>query len=328
MFDILSLIPGKKRLTGSGWHSFNAVCCHNRGHKSDKRSRGGIKFDGQTNWAYHCFNCDYKCSFVLGRRINQKTAQLLKWCGIDQEQIDKWSFESFQQRDMVEAFTMRKKKRLKIKFKEHRLPEDAEVIDENNPEHKLYVDYLHGRGLTISDYPFLITPNAPARNKNRIIIPYTYDDKVVGFTSRYVDGRIPKYINEQQPGYIFGYDMQKTEWQFCLVVEGVFDAISLGGCAVLHDDISQEQADLLMYLNKRIIVVPDQDKTGLNICERALGLGFNVSIPEWEPGIKDVNDAVVRYGRLPALLSILQNATSSRIKIEMARKKLDKRIHS
>ena len=42
--------------------------------------------------------------------------------------------------------------------------------------------------------------------------------------------------------------------------------------------------------------------------------------------IKDVNDAVVRYGKLPTLLSILQSATMSKIKIEIQRKKIEKTI--
>jgi DNA primase len=82
----------------------------------------------------------------------------------------------------------------------------------------------------------------------------------------------------------------------------------------------------LRNLNKTIIVVPDQDKTGLAICDQALELGFQVSLPDWEPDVKDVNDAVVKYGRLPTLLSILQAATNSKIKIQIARTKLDKRI--
>ncbi len=79
-------------------------------------------------------------------------------------------------------------------------------------------------------------------------------------------------------------------------------------------------------LNRKIIVVPDIDKTGLTICDRALELGFHVSIPNWEDGIKDANDAVIKYGRLPTLLSILKNATNSKIKLELMRKKLAKRI--
>ena len=324
MFDILSIIPGKKKTTSSGWHSFNAICCGHLGHKPDRRMRGGIKFDGQTNWSMHCFNCGYKCNFVLGRSISYKTKQLLLWCGIDDTQIGKWSLESLQQKDLLEI-VIQKKTKIKIKFKDHELPE-GEMLDGNNPLHKVYVDYVQSRGINYNEYPFLITPTATGRYANRIIIPYTYNNKIVGHTSRFLDNKIPKYINEQQPGYVFNIDVQKSEWQVCILTEGIFDALSIDGIAIMHDDISNDQAQLIASLNKQIIVVPDRDKTGLKLCDRALELGYSVSLPNWELDIKDVNDAVVRYGKLPTLLSILQSATMSKIKIEMQRKKIEKTI--
>ena len=324
MFDILSIIPGKKKTTSSGWHSFNAICCGHLGHKPDRRMRGGIKFDGQTNWSMHCFNCGYKCNFVLGRSISYKTKQLLMWCGIDDIQIGKWSLESLQQKDLLDI-VIQKKTKIKIKFKDHELPE-GEMLDENNPLHKVYVDYVQSRGINHNEYPFLITPNLKGRYANRIIIPYTYKNKIVGHTSRFLDNKIPKYINEQQPGYVFNIDIQKPEWQVCILTEGIFDALSIDGIAIMHDDISNEQAQLIASLNKQIIVVPDRDKTGLKLCDRALELGYSVSLPNWETDIKDVNDAVVRYGKLATLLSILQNATMSKIKIEIQRKKIEKTI--
>lgn len=324
MFDILSIIPGKKKTTSSGWHSFNAICCGHLGHKPDRRMRGGIKFDGQTNWSMHCFNCGYKCNFVLGRSISYKTKQLLLWCGIDDIQIGKWSLESLQQKDLLDI-VIQKKQKVKIKFKDHELPE-GELLDGNNPLHKVYVDYVQARGINYNEYPFLITPNLAGRYANRIIIPYTYKNKIVGHTSRFLDNKTPKYINEQQPGYVFNIDIQKPEWQVCILTEGIFDALSIDGIAIMHDDISNEQAQLIASLNKQIIVVPDRDKTGLKLCDRALELGYSVSLPNWEPGIKDVNDAVVHYGKLPTLLSILENATMSKIKIEIQRKKIEKAI--
>lgn len=322
MFDILSLIPGKRKLTHSGWYSFNAICCGHRGHKADRRSRGGIKFEGQHKWTYHCFNCDYSCSFTLGRSLNNKTKQLLKWLGVDDDQIQRWSLESLQQKDLLDFIQPIRHK--KVSFKEHKLPENSVPIDVNNTRHSKYVEYLRKRGMTPDSYPFLVTPNSPGRNGNRIIIPYTHKNKIVGCTSRFLDDRAPKYLNEQQPGYVFGMALQKPEWQVCIVVEGVFDALSIDGCAVLHDDISIEQASLLASLNKRIIVVPDQDKTGMTIIDRALELGYSVSVPDWGPGIKDVNDAVLKYGKLQTLLSILETATNSRIKLELRKKQIVK----
>ncbi len=323
MFDILSVIPGKKKLTHSGWHSFNAICCSHRGHKADRRMRGGIKFDGN-NWSMHCFNCGYTCNFTLGRSIPQKTRQLLLWCGIDDLEIKRWSLESLQQKDLLD-FTQQPKKKVKIKFKDHELPE-GELVDRNNELHKVYVDYVQKRCVSTDEYPFLITPNEPGRMSNRVIVPYTYKGKIVGHTSRFLDDRTPKYLNEQQPGYVFNIDMQKPEWTVCILTEGIFDALSIDGVAVMHDDISTEQAQLLSTLNKTIIVVPDRDKTGLQLCDRALELGYQVSLPDWDDDVKDTNDAVVKYGKLPTLLSILHSATNSKIKIELRKKQIGKQI--
>lgn len=325
MFDILSILPGRKKTTHGGWHSFNGVCCHHRGHKSDTRSRGGIKFDGQTNWTYHCFNCSYTCSFVLGRTITYKTRQLLLWCGIDDVEIKKWSLESLQKKDLLD-FTIKKKQKVKIKFKDHLLPPEAELLDKSNFRHKRYLDYLLARSIDVNTYPFLVTPQIGGRYAERVIVPYTYKNKIVGHTSRFLDNKIPKYINEQQPGYVFNIDVQKPEWQVCILTEGIFDALSIDGVAVMHDDISDEQALMLSQLNRKIIVVPDRDKAGLKICDRALELGYSVSLPNWDSGIKDTNDAVVRYGKLPTLLSILHSATNSKIKIQIQRNKIEKTI--
>jgi hypothetical protein len=321
MFDILSIIPGKKKLTHGGWHSFNAVCCHHRGHKADTRGRGGVKKDGD-NWSYACFNCGFKCGFTLGKQISDITKNLLRWCGADDLQVKRWSLESLQHKDLLD-FSQQKKEKIKIHFNEHSLPE-SELVDIANPLHKVYIDYLTNRSINYNDYPFLVTPSDSGRQANRIIIPYTYKNKIVGHTSRFLDNKIPKYINEQQPGYVFNIDIQKPEWSVCVLTEGIFDALAIDGIAVMHDDISAEQAQLISTLNKQIIVVPDRDKTGLKMCDKALELGYQVSLPNWEADIKDVNDAVVRYGKLPTLISILQSATNSKIKIELQRKKIAK----
>lgn len=323
MFDILSILPGKKKLTSSGWYSFNAICCSHHGHKPDRRSRGGIKFDGTTNWTYHCFNCQYKCNFVLGRAINIKTRKLLSWCGIDESQIQRWNLESLQNKDLLD-FTQTRKK-IKINFEDRELPECV-PLNPIDPNHKVYLDYLLRRKIDISEYSFYVSPTAPGRAANRIIIPYYYKNKLVGHTSRFIDNRIPKYINEQQPGYVFGIDFQQPKWQMCIVSEGIFDALSIQGCATMHNTISDEQAGVLSSLNRRIIVVPDQDTTGLKICERALDLGYQVSLPEWHTDVKDINDAVVKYGKIPTLLSIIHNATNSKIKIEMRKRQIAKRL--
>lgn len=272
----------------------------------------------------HCFNCGYSCNFTLGKSISPKTRQFLIWCGVDKEQVQRWSLESLQNKDILD-FTRELKKRENIKFKNKQLP-PGEVLDTTNPRHKIYTEYLRKRCIDTNRYKFTVTPEDKDRNQFRIVVPYTYKGKIVGNTSRYLDNRTPKYINDQQSGYVFNIDNQHQDWQSCIVTEGIFDALSIDGVAVMHDDISEEQSIILSQLNRRIIVVPDFDKTGLKLIDRALELGYSVSLPNWGPGIKDVNDAVVKYGKLPTLLAILQNATMSKIKLELRKKQIAKGI--
>jgi hypothetical protein len=148
----------------------------------------------------------------------------------------------------------------------------------------------------------------------------------VGYACRFIDNKQPKFINDTQPGYVFGTDLQHDDWQHVLVMEGVFDAICIGGIAVLHNDINDAQARLIRNLGKEITVVPDHDIAGMALVDRAVELGWAVSMPDWPAGIKDVNDAVVTFGRLAALLTIMQARETSRIKIEIRKKQIVKKL--
>jgi DNA primase len=125
---------------------------------------------------------------------------------------------------------------------------------------------------------------------------------------------------------VFGTDLQHESWTQAIVVEGIFDALSIGGLAVMHNTVSDAQARLIRSLGKEITVVPDQDKAGLELIDRAVELGWAVSIPDWPDHIKDVNDAVIEYGRLGTLLTIMQARETSKIKIELRKKQLVKRL--
>ena len=57
------------------------------------------------------------------------------------------------------------------------------------------------------------------------------------------------------------------------------------------------------------------------MCDRALELGYQVSLPVWEADIKDVNDAVIKYGKLYTLYSILSSKESNNLKIQLRARK-------
>jgi DNA primase len=98
--------------------------------------------------------------------------------------------------------------------------------------------------------------------------------------------------------------------------------------AVLHAEINDAQVRLIRSLDREIIVVPDQDEAGMRLVDRAVELGWSVSMPAWPAGVKDVNDAVIRLGRLGTLITIMQAKETSKIKIQLRKKQLVKRLRT
>ena len=109
-------------------------------------------------------------------------------------------------------------------------------------------------------------------------------------------------------------------------MEGVFDALCISGLAVLHADINDAQARLIRSLDRQVIVVPDQDAAGMRLVDRAVELGWSVSMPDWPADVKDVNDAVIRWGKVATLITILQARETSPIKIELRKRQLAKQF--
>jgi hypothetical protein len=212
-----------------------------------------------------------------------------------------------------------------IEFEERELPPLSELLVDSYERR----EYLRSRKVP-DDYPVMIQdhPERAWKHRPSVIIPFTHDDRVVGHTQRFLDNRMPKYISNSQPGYVFGTDLQHNDWTNAIVVEGIFDALSIGGVAVMHNTVSEAQARLIRNLGRDITVVPDQDLAGVELIDRAVELGWAVSIPEWPEGCKDVNDAVIALGRVGTLLTIMQSRETSKIKIELRKKQLVKRIRT
>jgi len=327
MLDILSYLPAKKKQTPSGWLSFNAVCCQHNGSTKDIRGRGGLKATDQS-WSYHCFNCGYTASFILGRSVMFKARRLLTWMGVPEVEIEMLNLESLRHKNIHGILSERQQvwnTISDIQFNEFdELPPFAELV---TPELQFQWDYLRSRRVP-EDFPVLTAAQNDGVNwvRPQVIIPFTYNNVMVGWTARMLDGRSPKFISHSQPGYVFGTDLQHADWQHVIVTEGIFDALSIGGLAVMHNTISDAQARLIRSLGKEITVVPDQDPAGVALIDRALELSWAVSIPDWPDGCKDVNDAVIQLGQLGALLTIMQSRETSRIKIELRKKALVKRL--
>ena len=327
MIDLLSYLPAKRKQTASGWVSVNAPCCVHNGESADRRQRGGLKISDQ-GWSWHCFNCGFTASFVQGRTLTFKARRLLEWMNVPSEEIERINLESLRHRSVQGILDDRQRTANAVQaihFEDRDLPGGFIIVDEHTPVHWRY---LQDRCIP-QDYPLGMTGGLPMDKwtpRPGVIVPFTYDGRIVGHTTRFLDDKTPKYIHDIQPGYVFGTDLQKPNWQHVLVMEVVFDALSIAGLAVLHAEISDAQARLIRSLGRDITVVPDQDTAGMRLVDRAMELGWAVSMPDWPNDVKDVNDAVKKWGRLATLIHIFQARETSRIKIELRKRQLAQRL--
>ena len=320
METLLQFAPIKRKQTPSGWISFNAPCCHHNGTSADTRGRGGLIGNTDGGISYHCFNCGYKASWQPGRNLSYKMKNLMKWFNTPDDVITKLALDvmKLNEGETDNFYTVQLPT-----FVDVELPQDATPIKdfENDiPTHLLNVlKYMKERNLYLDDYNFYWSPNLGYRD--RLIIPFYHNKKIVGFTARtFLPNKRPKYLSNQQPGYVFNFDEQRPEKIFVIVCEGPIDAIHVEGVAVLGSEIKDQQVAMINSLNKQVIVVPDKDKAGSKMIETALEQGWSVSMPDWGKDINDIGDCVKQHGKLYTLYSIVNNSESSKLKIQLREK--------
>ena len=313
---VMDALPGKQKRTTNGWISFNAVCCHHNGESMDKRSRGGVITNGDAV-SYHCFNCNFKTGWQPGRHISFKMRKLLTWLNVDENTRQMLNIEALRIKDTVVVDSVEEEK-FEIKFKPRPLPDNTVELAEA-PQH--IQDYVAQRGLDSAR--LLYSDTKPAGMWKRFIIPCTYKNKLIGYTARTTDENSkPKYHNSYDTGYVYGMDDQLANAKFVIVTEGILDAISIGGVGILSNNASETQAEIIDTLAREVILVPDRDSAGQRLIDDALEYGWSVSFPEWERDVKDINDAVVRYGKLFTLKSIVDAKQTMSLKINLMRKRL------
>lgn len=326
-----SILP-KTKTSPSGWLSFNAPCCHHRGHSQDTRKRAGVRFsDGLV---YNCFNCKFTASWQPGRPISEKLKTLCKWLGASDDDIKDLIFEALKTESTeykAESYEP------KVVFAEKQLPEgamplaewgnliDGELEEQIGEDYTNVLKYLIDRGYENPfEYDFYWTP-APGYI-DRVIIPFRYEGKIVGNTARKVTNGKPKYLSDQHPHFVFNVDNQHEYKKYTFVCEGPFDALAIGGVALLTNEIADQQARIINSIGNEIIVIPDQDLAGLNLINKAAELGWSVAFPNWDSDVKDVAEAINRYGKLFVIVDAVKTALRGTIKINLAKNKLEQKI--
>jgi len=335
----LSILPSKRRRSQAGWISFNAVCCHHNGDSPDTRGRGGVITNPDGGVSYHCFNCQFKTSYQPGRPLSFKFRKLLNWLGADPTEVKRLVIEAIRVKELIRPEDIRAPDE-EIVFEARSLPQEAQSFlalaefyklaeYQNTP--KLFTDAVHyslDRKIDTIKYNLYWTPEIEHKLNHRVIVPFVYKGETVGYTARAtVDGIKPKYHSNHPANFVFNMDNQLPNSKFVLVVEGPFDAMSVDGVSVQTNEISEQQAEIIEGLGREVIYVPDFDQhlnkqgrpvwPGLAAVEQAIEYGWSVSFPVWRETCKDVNAAVIKYGKLFVIKAILEGKESNSLKIKL-----------
>ena len=318
-----SILPAKRKTTPSGWTSFNAPCCHHNGESVDTRGRGGLTANPDGSVSYHCFNCNFKASYQPGRHLTFKFRKLLKWLGADDTDVKRLVIEAIRVRELVAPEAVKAEaEEERIEFKVRDLPEDAVNLVSLDYVHPA-LEYCLARKIDLDKYQFYATRQEQYNLHKRVIIPCIWQGRTIGYTSRaFTDGVKPKYYSHYESNFVFNVNNQQPGSKFVIVCEGPFDAMSVDGVAVLNNECNETQADIIESLAREVIVVADKDRAGVKMINNAIEYGWSVSFPVWLETCKDINEAVVKYGKLFVLKTILDSKQTSKLKIELMRKKL------
>lgn len=320
---ILSRLSGRK-VNPSGWMSLNCPMCISMGEvRPDKRKRGGFNFTTTNVISYHCFNCGYTTGWHAGSVLGHKFINLLTNINIEDSVVNKLKIESLKEKD--QDIIVEPERKVNLDWESVALPNNSMPISDKVD--KKVLSYLQSRGKGIyENWDFYWSPDTYMDLNSRIIIPCYFKNKTVGWVSRHIKPNkdtTPKYYVNVQRDYLFNVDQLYTkDRKYVILVEGPFDAIGIDGVSLLGSQVTDTQAEFLNSFNKKIILVPDRDRAGKKLIPSAIKHGWSVSFPDWDKNVKDVADAVKKYGRLFTLRSILDTSEDSSMKINVLKRQI------
>lgn len=317
---IYDLLPADKKQRSNGWIYFNCPSCYHT-ENSDSKKRGNILFTDD-GFVYQCFNCKFKTGFHLGLSLNKKNLQWLDDLGATSEQIktlkkmikeynDQCNDESSEQKIVYRPRTIRK------------IPEMYESINESlknkvdSPTLTKVMNYIVQRNPHLLEWTDLMW----AEGQNHFLIPCYEFGEVVGYTLRSLDDYAKnKYIHYTPEGYVHNFDSLLKERKYNILCEGDLDALAVDGIGILSSEFTPERLKRILTYNngQELIVCPDRDKAGAKLVKQILDedLPFSVSFPNWSRGIKDVEEATRKYGRLYTIYTIISMKEKDKQKIK------------
>lgn len=287
-----------------GWYPCYCEFCGDGSRK--KGPRGGWLFTEDATF-YNCFNQGCEGSYAIDRQypLSKDMAGILDAFGVPQTEYKLFQLQHKTTRDPSKP-EIRRTPIATLDVPKHFYKlEDADDDDVIAAKSKAF---LSKRLIDWRTHPYYLSTSKPLRN--RIIIPAFRGEHLIYWQARDLDGTHKlKYISSETPrsNVIYGMDrLYENPKAFLFVTEGFFDSTFVNGVALMENKMTSQQREILQRSPRKKVIIPDRNGDSKRLAEDALDAGFGVSIPNWG-GEKDVNGAVLRYGRLYVVKSLMDN---------------------
>lgn len=297
----------------NGFHSVLCKVCNDHGRKG---LRAGFKFDGNVV-GYNCFNCGHTAVYdpAIHTSMPQKMEIVLTAFGIPTSDWNQTLFSS------LASGTGGKYVSPNVDIEPDVIPMlscAVPLTDSDNKWNQAAIHYLEtDRAISWKDYPFSIV-NTPPEPKDkiwygRLIIPVYKDKKLIFYQGRDLTDLHPKkYQSPSVPKrkVLFGYNqILKRTPDPLYITEGWFNAFHINGVAIFGNHLTQEHIKWLSKSPRLKVVIPDKYGDGHLLARQAIALGWSVSCPD-TGNCKDVNEAIIKYGKLYTFKTIKDNILS------------------
>lgn len=309
-----------------GWRS----CVHTSCDHGKKGPRAAFVFSNDGSVAFHCFNCGVKTGYSPSEHqtMPRKMAQVLTDFNIPHED---WQAVVFNNMSADTPSSSKQTQHQSIEPKILEIPNQFYYLNQSQDDDKWAIiakHFLQTRGIDSRNYPFLLCKKT--NNKyfkkwmGRVIIPIFKNKKPIFYIGRDLTGKQAKKYESpatDRTGVFYGFDFLFENCDAPLyVVEGWFDAYPIGGVAILGNELSPSVIQWLNKSPRQKVYVPDKKGNGMLGAYAALQHGWSVSIPDIGSNCKDINDAVVKYGKMYVIKSLIDNTCSgfdAQVKIEL-----------
>jgi hypothetical protein len=315
-----------RRGTGDFTLKLNCPMCTSRGQSADRRYRCGIIHTGD-HIGLNCFNCGFTSRFIIGSPLSRNMMAFLSALGVPDREVRMIQYRALEIAKFTESVKQVQPEYVPVpQFYDIDLPPGSQPLEHwanagcMDADYLAVVDYLlNKRGDVAAEATtYYWTPDTKHEMNRHLIIPCLHDGHLVGWIGRCIDPDTKrKYFNQTPKGFLFNADsLSKRERKYAFIVEGVFDALVIDAVGAMGANLNPQQVRWIEHSNKQPVVVPDRDEAGKRLIDVALRHGWSVSIPNyggrhwWEGQVKDVDEAVQRYGKLYTLRSIVENITS------------------